>query len=154
MIEIRPAQGPDDFATARRLFQEYAATLGIDLDFQGFAAEVAQLPGKYAPPAGRLLLAWLGSEAVGCIALRAIDARSCEMKRLYVQPRARGTQLGRQLALRICQEARDAGYARICLDTLPSMAAAQGLYATLGFVPIAPYVFNPVAGTQFLALEL
>jgi ribosomal protein S18 acetylase RimI-like enzyme len=128
--------------------------LGVDLEFQGFEAELAALPGKYEQPAGRILLAWRGTETLGCIAVRPIDAKACEMKRLYVRPQARGEQLGRRLAERLCQEAREAGYSRICLDTLPTMGAAQGLYQSLGFRPIEPYVFNPIPGTKFLALDL
>lgn len=154
MTDIRPADLPGDLEVVRALFAEYAGGLGIDLGFQGFEGELAQLPGKYQPPAGRLLLAWNGARAVGSIALRPLDAHTCEMKRLYVRPEARGEQLGRRLAERICQEARDAGYTRICLDTLPRMASAQSLYESLGFVPIEPYVFNPIPGTKFLALDL
>lgn len=153
-IEIRPAASPEDFDTVRRLFQEYADGLGVDLSFQDFAAELDGLPGRYAPPAGRLLLAWRHDEAVGCVAMRPLGGGACEMKRLYVRPSARGAQLGRLLARRICDEARAAGHARICLDTLPTMTAAQRLYAALGFKPIAPYVFNPIAGTRYLALDL
>jgi ribosomal protein S18 acetylase RimI-like enzyme len=154
MIDIRPAAFPEDADEVRSLFREYAQSLGVDLGFQDFEAELAGLPGKYAAPAGRLLLAWSGSDALGCVALRPLHGAACEMKRLYVRPQARGVQLGLQLAQRICQEARQAGYSRICLDTLPTMAAAQRLYRALGFVPIEPYVFNPIAGTKFLALEL
>lgn len=154
MPEIRPADLPGDLEVVRVLFGEYVRGLGIDLAFQGFDTEVAELPGKYQPPAGRLLLAWNGARAVGCIALRPLDARTCEMKRLYVRPEARGGQLGRRLVERICREAREAGYARICLDTLPTMVSAQSLYLSLGFVPTEPYVFNPIPGTRFLALDL
>jgi len=154
MTEIRPAELPGDLAVVRELFREYAESLGIDLAFQGFDRELAELPGKYQPPAGRLLLAWKGSRAVGSIALRPLDAGTCEMKRLYVRPEARGERLGRRLAERICSEARQAGYARICLDTLPMMTSAQALYESLGFVPTEPYVFNPIPGTKFLALDL
>ena len=154
MIDIQPADQPHDLDAVRRLFLEYAASLDVDLCFQGFDAELAELPGKYAAPHGRLLLAWNDGEAVGCAALRPLEAGDCEMKRVYVRPSARGEQLGRRLAERICAEARAAGYRRICLDTLPSMGSAHALYRSLGFVPIAPYVFNPVAGTQYLALGL
>ena len=154
MIEIRPAELPRDLDEVRSLFREYAESLGIDLEFQGFEAELATLPGKYEPPAGRILLAWRDAEAIGCIALRPIDDNACEMKRLYVRPQARGEQLGRRLAERVCQEARVAGYSRICLDTLPTMGVAQGLYQSLGFRSIEPYVFNPIPGTKFLALDL
>lgn len=154
MIEIRPATTPDEIDLVRSLFREYAASLEIDLCFQGFEEELAGLPGKYAPPDGRLLLAWRGEEVLGCGALRPIGDGACEMKRLYVRPGARGEQLGRRLAERICSEARTAGYSRICLDTLPSMAAAQAIYSSLGFRPIDPYVFNPIPGARFLALEL
>lgn len=153
-IEIRPAELPRDLPAVRRLFREYADGLGIDLGFQDFEAELAGLPGKYAPPAGRILLAWRGTEAVGCVALRPVRDGTCEMKRLYLRPKARGGQLGRRLAERICDEARAAGYARICLDTIPSMAAAVALYTSLGFRPTEPYVFNPVPDALFLARAL
>ena len=154
MIDIRPARFPHDCDLVRELFREYAAGLGIDLAFQDFEAELAALPGKYAPPGGQVLLAWEGEGAVGCVAMRPVDGGTCEMKRLYVRPAVRGTRLGRALAGRICMEARAAGYARICLDTLPSMGAAVGLYTTLGFKPIEPYVYNPIPGAIFLGLAL
>jgi ribosomal protein S18 acetylase RimI-like enzyme len=152
--DIRQAAFPRDTRDVRALFKEYADGLGVDLGFQGFDDEVAQLPGKYAVPTGRLLLAWRGDEAVGCIAMRRIDNLVCEMKRLYVRPQARGEALGRRLVERLCDEARRAGYARICLDTLVSMASAQKLYESMGFKPIDPYVYNPLSGTQFLSLDL
>jgi ribosomal protein S18 acetylase RimI-like enzyme len=154
MIEIRPAELPRDLATVRNLFLEYRDQLGVDLCFQDFDVELATLPGKYAPPAGRLLLAWRDAEAVGCVALRPLADNACEMKRLYVRLQARGEHLGRRLAVRICEEARDAGYSRICLDTLPTMVSAQALYQSRGFQPIEPYVHNPISGTRFLVLDL
>ena len=154
MIEIRSAELPLDLPVARKLFRDYADGLGIDLCFQDFEAELASLPGKYAPPQGRLMLAWSGGEAVGCVALRPVDGGICEMKRLYVKPEFRAHQLGRRLAQGICREAREAGYRRICLDTLPSMSSALHIYSTLGFLPIEPYVFNPIDGAIFLGLTL
>lgn len=154
MVTIRRAELPADLEVVRALFREYASGLDVDLEFQGFGHELATLPGKYAEPAGRLLLAWSGALPVGCVALRPLAGKACEMKRLYVRPQARGRQLGRQLAERICREAREAGYSRICLDTLPTMSRALALYESLGFVPIEPYVFNPVPGTKYLALDL
>jgi ribosomal protein S18 acetylase RimI-like enzyme len=153
-VQIRPAVFPDDLATVTTLFHEYADSLETDLCFQGFAAELAALPGKYAAPSGTLLLAWRGGQAVGCIAMRPLANGDCEMKRLYVRPAGRGQQLGRQLVARVCACARAAGHARICLDTLPSMTTAIALYTALGFQAVDPYVFNPVPGTLFLARAL
>jgi N-acetylglutamate synthase-like GNAT family acetyltransferase len=154
MIEIRQAAFPDDLPAVQSLFREYASGVGVDLCFQGFKEELATLPGKYAPPRGRLLIATDASGAVGCVAIRPLDADACEMKRLYVRAQVRGEHLGRRLVERVCQEARNIGYARLCLDTLPSMVAAQRLYQSLGFLPIQPYVFNPVGGTKYLGLDL
>ena len=154
MIGIQRASFPRDVDDVRTLFREYAAGLGIDLGFQDFEAELAALPGKYAVPNGSLLLARGPNDVLGCVALRPLQGSACEMKRLYVRPQARGAELGRQLAERICREAREAGYSRICLDTLPTMATAQRLYQAMGFAPVEPYVFNPIPGTKFLALDL
>ena len=143
-----------DIDVARELFGEYAASLGVDLEFQGFSEELATLPGRYAPPWGRLLLAWEGAEPAGCVALRPIEPGICEMKRLYVRPASRGAGLGRQLAERIIQEAREAGYGRMRLDTLAAMAGARALYHALGFRPIPPYRANPIDGAVFLQLTL
>ncbi|WP_158881849.1 GNAT family N-acetyltransferase [Rhodanobacter sp. L36] len=153
-IIIRRATFPRDLHLVKTLFREYADSLGIDLEFQEFSKELDVLPGKYAMPQGRLLLAWRGEDAAGCVALRPLDHGDCEMKRLYVRPTSRGEQLGRRLAEQVCREARDAGYQRICLDTLATMQSAQALYESLGFEDIDPYVFNPIPGTRYLALTL
>jgi GNAT superfamily N-acetyltransferase len=139
---------------ARELFREYAASLGFDLDFQGFPEELATLPGSYAPPRGRLLLAWEGEEAAGCVALRPLGSEICEMKRLYVRPAYRNTGLGGRLVERVIQEAKGAGYGRMRLDTLPSMVGALALYHKMGFRPIPPYWANPTPGAVFLELTL
>lgn len=155
MPHIRKAQFPQDLGHVVAIFREYVSSPRASLDFQDYEAEFAALPGKYAAPEGCLLLAWKDDGAVvGCAALRRIDDRTCEMKRVYVRPAARGESLGRRLVERIVEEARAAGYARICLDVLPEFTAAQGLYESMGFQPAPPVTFNPVPGTQFLGLDL
>ena len=151
---MRFAESVEDRRTVRRLFAEYSAGLGIDLEFQGFAGELESLPGEYAPPGGRLWLAERGGEAVGCVALRALGADVCEMKRLYVVPAARGSGAGRALARAAIEEARRIGYGRMRLDTLSSMSVALALYRSLGFRDIEPYRYNPIEGTAFLELSL
>lgn len=153
MGTIEPARD-GDLTEVRTLFREYADSLGVDLGFQGFEAELAGLPGDYSPPRGRLLIAREGARAVGCAALRPLGPDVCEAKRLYVRPEARGTGLGRRLTGALIAEAREIGYARLRLDTLPAMQEAIALYHSLGFRPIAPYRFNPVEGTLFLEKDL
>jgi putative acetyltransferase len=140
----------DDVDLVRTLFREYAGALGVDLSFQGFEEELAMLPTGY----DAVLVARLDGEAAGCVGVRPLESGVCEMKRLYVRPSARGTGLGRMLAEAAIARARGLGYARMRLDTLPSMAAAHVLYRSLGFVEIGPYRHNPVPGTAYLELEL
>jgi len=156
VIEIADAHQPPRLAAAAALFDEYAGSLEIDLSFQDYHRERATLPGGYAPPGGRLLLALVDGEPAGCVALRELDAAAgdCEMKRLYVRPTARGLGLGRRLAVAVIDAARAAGYRRMLLDTLPSMAAAVGLYQALGFVDVPAYRHNPVPGARFMGLGL
>lgn len=136
------------------MFLEYADALGVDLCFQGFDTELAELPGDYARPAGRLLAARLGDQLAGCVALRPLGDGACEMKRLFVRPAARGSGTGRALAEAVIAAARAEGYERMRLDTLPQMVEAQPLYASLGFREIEPYYDNPVPGARFLELTL
>ncbi|HEX6111900.1 MAG TPA: GNAT family N-acetyltransferase [Geminicoccaceae bacterium] len=149
------AQTPEDLAQVRRLFRAYADWLGVDLCFQGFERELAELPGAYAPPAGRLLIARIGGEVVGCVGLRPLEPEVCEMKRLWVAPGFGGRGIGRALAERIVAAAREIGYQRMRLDTLPDrMPAAQHLYASLGFREIPAYYHNPLEGVVMLELVL
>ena len=139
-----------DVEEVRVLFREYAASLPFALDFQDFDDELAGLPGAYAPPRGALLLA----RGTGCVGLRPIAETTCEMKRLYVRPSARGTGLGRLLVEAIVTEARGLGYGHVRLDTVPGMGSARALYERLGFREIPPYRPNPIPGALFLELEL
>ncbi len=161
------AQSPEEIEIARELFREYAAGLNIDLCFQNFDQEVADLPGNYAPPAGRLLLAVEGERIAGCIALRPLGVvcqtpdrkggrvTDCEMKRLYIRPEFRGQGLGKKLVMTLLDAAREIGYERMLLDTLPGkMDEAIALYRSFGFREIAPYYNNPVAGALFMELHL
>ncbi len=171
MLSIISAETDEGVEQASVLFREYAASLGVDLSFQNFEQELASLPGDYAPPDGRLFLAVLddapagtqGSPSstsstsphvAGCIALRKIDAETCEMKRLYVRPQFRGHGAGRALADAVIAAAREIGYRRMRLDTLPQMTEAQALYRGLGFREIPPYRHNPVVGSRYFELEL
>lgn len=153
---IEPVRNEADLAATIALFRAYATSLPIDLGYQNFEAEMARMPGKYAPPSGELLLT-RNSEglAVGCVGLRAFgDRGECEMKRLYVAPEGRGLGLGKALALAVIEIARVRGYRGILLDTLASMAEAQGLYCRLGFAEIPAYYDTPIADTIFMRKDL
>jgi len=178
MLRIISAESDDHVTQVAVLFREYARSLGVDLGFQNFERELAALPGDYAPPSGRLFLAVTSespappssqtgaysasatsselsaSTVAGCIGLRKIDAEICEMKRLYVRPRFRGHGAGRALVDAVINVAREIGYQRMRLDTLPQMADAQRLYRARGFYEIPPYRYNPIAGTRYFELQL
>jgi ribosomal protein S18 acetylase RimI-like enzyme len=152
---VAPAESSAQVAQARELFLEYAQSLGFSLCFQNFDQELAGLPGNYAPPDGRLLLAEYEGNLAGCVALHKLEPGICEMKRLYLRPQFRGKGLGRMLAEKIIEEARSLGYQRMRLDTVgPVMKDAVAMYRKLGFREIAPYRPNPIAGTIYMELEL
>jgi putative acetyltransferase len=157
-IELLQAETPAQLEAARVLMREYANELAVDLCFQGFEAELAGLPGDYAPPAGALLLATVDGEPAGCVALRALPdtdhTNACEMKRLYVRRAFRRFGLGRLLAQRLLDLATQAGYSCVLLDTLDDMEAARGLYTTLGFSEVPPYYYNPIPGAHYLKADL
>jgi ribosomal protein S18 acetylase RimI-like enzyme len=153
-LQIIAAHSQEHLEAIRELFTEYSHSLDIDLCFQGFTQELAELPGRYAAPEGRLLLTLDGAMIAGCVGLRKIGDATCEMKRLYVRPAFRRKGAGRLLALAVIDAAREIGYHRMRLDTLPSMEAAIVLYRSLGFQPIEPYYENPSVGTIFMELEL
>ena len=154
-MQIFPANTQEHIDHARTLFEEYAANLGISLCFQNFDQELKGLPGKYAPPDGRLLLATEDDDLAGCIAMRKLKPGVCEMKRLFVRPAYRSHGLGRVLVETIIDEALKLGYTHMRLDTLPGlMDKAIALYRSFGFVEIGPYYENPVEGAKFMELEL
>lgn len=154
-MEIVPAE---DMDLVRTLFREYAEWLGVDLCFQGFEEELAGLPGKYAPPTGRLFLAYESDTdnrlAMGCGAFRGLDEKTCEMKRLFIRDEFRGGGLGRKIAEYLVAEARGAGYKFMVLDTLRTMTPAVNLYTSMGFEECEAYYENPVPGVVYLRLEL
>lgn len=153
-MTIRPLQTEQELHEVRRLFREYVAFLGVDLCFQHFEEELAGLPGRYAPPDGALLLGRDGERIVGVVALRRLADGACEMKRLFVRPEARGSGLGRRLALEIIAVARGLGYTLMRLDTLDTLTSAMRLYEALGFYRIAPYYDNPLASVVYWELRL
>ncbi len=154
MIPIANLTAADDLDALRAMLREYEAEIGVDLCFQSFAAELASLPGDYAPPRGRLLLAYANGALAGCVALKPVDEATCEMKRLYVRPAHRASGLGRDLVTRVIAEARALGFREMRLDTLPSMQPAQRMYERFGFRDIPPYRPNPVPGTRYMGLAL
>ena len=157
-ITLRTPSTPTELDAVRDIFREYASTLGVDLCFQGFDAELAQLPGDYAEPRGALLIAEVEGAVAGCCALRPLDTadypNASEMKRLFVRKAFRGFGLGRELAEAMLDRARQAGYACVLLDTLDDMESARALYADLGFVEIPPYYHNPIAGAHYLKVDI
>ena len=155
MVKLVQAESTAQVADARKLFIEYSDWLGLDLCFQNFEKELAELPGAYAPPDGRLFLALSENELAGCVCLRKIGDGVCEMKRLYVRPEFRGLGIGKLMAARLIEEARALSYERMRLDTLPAqMGEAIRMYRSLGFFEIEPYYHNPVAGALFMELRL
>ena len=157
-LQFITPESAEDLAITREIFTEYAQQLGIDLCFQNFASELADLPGEYSAPAGALLLALVDGEVAGCCGLRALDAvdypNAAEMKRLYVRKAFRRFGLGRQLAEAMLDAARVAGYHSVLLDTLDDMESARALYVELGFTEIAPYYHNPLPGAHYLKVDL
>jgi ribosomal protein S18 acetylase RimI-like enzyme len=153
-LAIVEALLPAEMEQVRALFLAYARSLDFSLCFQDFDQELAGLPGFYARPGGRLLLGLMDRQPVGCVGLRPLEPGVCEMKRLYVQPEARGSGLGARLAWRTAAEARAEGYDRLRLDTMPSLEAATALYRKMGFVPIGNYCGNPMPGALFFELDL
>lgn len=158
LVELMTPTTPELLEATRAIFRDYAMSLDVDLCFQNFDAELAALPGDYAPIQGALLLALVNGEVAGCGALRRLAdcdyANACEMKRLYVRPAYRKFGLGRLLAQALLDRGRQAGYSVMLLDTLDDMEAARGLYASLGFEDIPPYYFNPIAGAHYLKADL
>lgn len=154
MTRIVQATSAAEIEAARELFEEYAAWLGLDLSYQGFEAELAALPGKYAPPRGALLLACDDHAALGCVGLRPLDWPAvAELKRIYVRPESRGRRLGMLLSDAALSSACDIGYRRVRLDSLPTMATAQRLYESVGFREIGAYRSDPAVGTRYMELE-
>ncbi len=157
MAMLSPSQS-EEMHEVRQLFQEYSDSLNIDLQFQDFSAELAELPGDYAAPRGQILLAKVDDAVAGCCALRPLDncdyPNAAEMKRLFVRKAFRGFGLGRQLVEATLDYARRAGYAHVLLDTLDDMESARALYTDLGFEEIPPYYYNPIAGAHYLKVEI
>ncbi|HUW43300.1 MAG TPA: GNAT family N-acetyltransferase [Thermoplasmata archaeon] len=154
MVRYFPAESKESVEQIRKLFLEYAGSLGFKLCFQDFDKEIASLPGEYARPNGRLYLAFERSRPVGCVGLRGLEEGVCEMKRLYVKPNNRREGIGRELAELVIRDARDIGYSKMRLDTIAAMMPAITLYKSLGFKEIPPYRYNPIASAIYLELDL
>ena len=153
-VVLADVTSPEHLTQARTLFEEYAASIGFSLEFQRFDHELAALPGRYAPPRGAIVLAFVGNALAGCLAMRPLEGGRCEMKRMFVRPSFHGRGLGRRLGEAILARARTAGYTAMRLDTVASMQPALKLYASLGFEDIAPYTENPIQGARFLEVDL
>jgi len=153
-MQLVAGHAPESLPIVRELFVEYASATGLNFCFQNFDQELVELPGKYAPPSGRLLLAMNDGQSAGCVALRKLEENVCEMKRLYVRPAFRGQRVGHQLAEAVIAAAREIGYARMRLDTLASMKAAITLYESFGFKRTAAYYHNPIPDVVYLELAL
>ena len=153
-MNIIQAETKQQVEKTKELFIEYGKSLDFELCFQDFDIELAELPGFYSPPDGRLFLAEIDGEIAGCIALRKLEEDVCEMKRLYVKPRFRGNNIGRILVEKLIDEAKIIGYKKMRLDTVPAMQIAQKLYKSIGFYEIKPYRQNPVPGAVYMELEL
>jgi GNAT superfamily N-acetyltransferase len=154
MTEIVRVETREQLVQAKELFKEYATSLGFDLAFQNFDKEFAELPGDYASPEGRLLLALKDNEIVGCVGLRKYTPGICEMKRMYIREKFRGKGIGRKLAVKVIEEAKKIGYKEMRLDTVPWMKEAIALYTSLGFIEIEPYRFNPKPGSRYFSLKI
>jgi ribosomal protein S18 acetylase RimI-like enzyme len=153
-VRLRTVRSATELEQARTLFGEYGRSLGVDLGVEGFREEVRSLPDAYAPPRGELLLAFVETTAVGCVAVRPLSRDVGEMKRLFVRPGSRGLGIGRALVRRIAQTAREAGFRSLRLDTLPEMTSAAALYRSLGFEEIPAYRVSPFPGTRYFELDL
>lgn len=153
-VTILHAKFPDDAHEVVSIFREYVSSPTANLDFQNYESEFRNLPGQYVEPDGRIALAWEQNSVVGCAALRRVKSSTCELKRVYVRPGARGNNVGRRLVEHMIKEARQQGYSQMCLDVLPEFVAAQNLYESLGFTSSQAVSYNPVPGTKFLALNL
>ena len=153
-MEYLLATSAEHLENTRQLFTEYAASLDFDLCFQNFEGEMAGLPGEYGLPGGCIVLAMSGESPAGCVAMKKLEDGICEMKRLYVKPEFRGQGVGKELATRVIDKARECGYSRMRLDTVPSMKSAIELYRELGFKETSPYTFNPIDGAIYMEIEL